>query len=163
MAGLRQSTYSRNIKNPMILPRNLHVTELVIRHFHEKSEHQGCGLTTNTLRTNGFWVIVCSKAVLSIIHKYITCRRLRSLPQKQKMANLPEDRFESLALFTYCGVDFFRPWHIKEGWKELKRYGALFTCMTSRAIHIETANILETDSFINALRCFLAIEGQLAK
>ena len=75
------------------------------------------------------------------------------------MANLPQDRLEPAPPFTFCGVDYFGPWHIKEGRKELKRYGVLFTCLASRAIHLETAKSLETDSFINALRRFLARRG----
>ena len=50
---------------------------------------------------------------------------------------------------------------LREGRKEIKRYGALFTCMASRAIHIETANTLETESFINALRRFYAERGPI--
>lgn len=50
---------------------------------------------------------------------------------------------------------------IKEGRKELKRYGCLFTCLASRAVHIETANSLETDSFIQALRRFIARRGPI--
>ncbi|XP_078350872.1 uncharacterized protein LOC144635663 [Oculina patagonica] len=75
------------------------------------------------------------------------------------MANLPEDRVESTPPFTYCGMDCFGPFTIKEGRKELKRYGLLFTCMSSRAVHIETLDDMTTDAFINALRCFTAIRG----
>ena len=34
------------------------------------------------------------------------------------------------------------------------RYGVLFTCKACRAILVETANSLITDSCINCLRCF---------
>ena len=52
---------------------------------------------------------------------------------------------------------------IKEGRKELKRYGVLFTCMASRAVHIEVADTLETDSFFNALHIFVSRRGPICK
>ena len=72
------------------------------------------------------------------------------------MADLPKERLTPAPPFTYCGVDYFGPFRIKEGRKELKRYGVLFTCLSSRAVHIEAANSPETNSFLNALRRFIA-------
>ena len=118
-------------------------------------------MTTNEIRTNGLWVLGCSSAVSSCIFRCVKCRKLRARVQEQKMADLPKDRLEPAPPFTYCGVDYFGPWYIKEGRKELKRYGALFTCMASRAVHIETANSLETDAFINALRRFISLRGPI--
>ena len=63
------------------------------------------------------------------------------------MADLPQDRLEPPPPFSYCGVDYFGPWYVKEGRKELKKYGVLFTCMASRAIHLEVACTMETDFF----------------
>ena len=53
----------------------------------------------------------------------------------------------------------FGPLIIKERRSELKRYGALFTCFSSRAVHIEVTNSLDADSFILALRRFMARRG----
>ena len=44
----------------------------------------------------------------------------------------------------------------KEGRKDLKRSGAFFICLASRAVHIECTYSIDTDSFIQALRRFIA-------
>ena len=118
-------------------------------------------MTLNEVRSNGFWVVSGSSVVASMISSCVKCQRLRGAVQEQRMSDLPEDRLESTPPFTYCAVDFFGPFVIKERRKELKRYGVLFTCMTSRAIHIEIANSLETDLFINALRRFISRRGPI--
>ena len=75
------------------------------------------------------------------------------------MADLPVERSTEAPPFTYCIVDMFGPHLIKERRSQLKRYGALFTCFSCRAIHIEVTNALETDSFILARRRFMARRG----
>ena len=87
------------------------------------------------------------------------CWKLRGTPQDQKMADLPEDRLEPAPPFTFSAVDYFGPWYIKEGRRELKRYGVLFTCLSSRAIHLEVSNTLDTDSFLNAYHRFVCPRG----
>ena len=62
---------------------------------------------------------------------------------------------------TDCAVDYFGPFVIREGRKDLKRCGVLFTCMASRAVHVEVAATLETDSFINAFRRFVSRIGPI--
>ena len=58
-------------------------------------------------------------------------------------------------------MDVFGPWYIKESRKELKRWGIIFTCVSSRAIHLEMLNRVETDSFISALRRFVNQRGKV--
>lgn len=48
---------------------------------------------------------------------------------------------------------------MKEGRRSIKCYGVIFTCLVSRAVHIETANSLDINSFINSLRRFVARRG----
>jgi hypothetical protein len=148
---IKRSNAPHDVKHPAILPRKGHVTTLIIRHCHQALSHQGRGMTLNELRSNGFWVIGGSPAVGYHIANYVSCQKLRGrgTVQEQKIANLSSDRLDPAAPFTYCAVDYFGPWYIKDGRKELKRYGVLLTCLASRAIHLEVAKTFETDSFIN--------------
>ena len=66
------------------------------------------------------------------------------LPPERLMSHKPP--------FTFVGTDCFRPIFVKYGRAEVKRYGCLFSCFTTSAVHVEILNCLDTDSFINALR-----------
>ena len=158
---LARSSLTDREKHPIILPKQGHITQLIVRFCHQEVNHQGRGMTINQIRASGFWILGCNRIVRSQISKCVICRRWRSSVQTQKMAALPEDRLEPAEPFHYCAVDLFGPFLIKEGRKELKRYGVLFTCLSSRAVHIETANSLSTDSFINCLRRMMAIRGPI--
>ncbi|XP_075888907.1 leucine-rich repeat and coiled-coil domain-containing protein 1-like [Nelusetta ayraudi] len=57
--------------------------------------------------------------------------------------------------------DFFGPFEIKRGRSIVKRYGVIFTCLNIRAVHLETAHTLNTDSCINAIRRFIARRGEV--
>ena len=61
--------------------------------------------------------------------------------------------------FYTVGFDMFGPYNIRKRQSDLKRYQVLFTCFTSRAVHNEATNGLDTDSFILALRRFIARQG----
>lgn len=156
---LSRSSYPSMIKHPVIVPKGHWITKLLIRHCHGKVVHQGRGMTVNEIRNQGYWIINCCSEVYRYIGACVTCRKLRAVVQEQKMADLPEDRVEQAPPFQFCGVDYFGPYMIREGRRDLKRYGVLFTCMASRAVHIEIACSLSTDSFINALRRFIAVRG----
>ena len=72
---------------------------------------------------------------------------------QQLMADLPKEHLIPYEPpFNYTGVDFFGPFYVKHGQGSEKVYGCLFTCFTSRVIHIEDVSSLESDTFIQALR-----------
>ena len=120
-------------------------------------------MTLNELRSQGFWVIGGSKLVAKIIDKCVLCRKFRGNPIEQQMADLPKERTEPSPPFTYIGMDSFGPITVKNRRTEIKRYGLLFTCLSSRAVHLEMLDDLTTDSFINAIRCLIAIRGTIQK
>ena len=156
---LRCSSLSFEVRCPIVIPKDSHITSLIIGHHHAATSHQRRGLTLNEIRLNGMWLMGGVKAVAAHIHRCVKCRRRRGRAAEQKMADLPEDRVEPAPPFTYCGTDCFGPFLVKEGRKTHKRYGLLFTCMSSRAVHIEMLEDMTTDAFLNALRCFIAIRG----
>ncbi|KAK0155318.1 hypothetical protein N1851_002327 [Merluccius polli] len=113
----------------------------------------------NEIRSNGYWIPGINRAVASYIHQCVTCRQHRKPTEEQKMADLPPERVEPSPPFIFCGMDCFGPFLTKQGRKESKRYGLLFTCLSSCAIHIEMLDSMSTDALINGLRCFIAIRG----
>ena len=158
---LKRSSLSEEVKHPVILPGKCDATRLIVNHFHERSCHQGRGITLNSIRCAGFWIAGGVSTVSRYIRSCVTCRKLRRCPENQRMADLPADRLEPGPPFTYCGVDFFGPSVVRNGRKEEKRYGSLFTCLVSRGVHIEVAHSLSTDSFMNAFRRFLSRRGPI--
>ena len=92
------------------------------------------------------------------------CRKMYSSPMCQKMANLPPERcLPDHPPFTNTGVDLFGPLHVKLGRSDVKRYGCVYTCFTTRAIHLEVLNSLEADSFINGFLRFISRRGRPSK
>ena len=86
-------------------------------------------------------------AVSSVINRCVVCRK--------KMTDLPEDCFESNPPFSYSAVTCFGPWRVKDRGREVKRYGVRFTCLASRAVHLEIANTMDASSFLNACQRFV--------
>ena len=144
-----------------ILPSKYHVTEVIIRQIHISEGHQGRQHVLACLRER-YWVINANASVRRVLLKCIQCRRLQGRPLSEKMADLPADRVVSdMPPFSFVGFDCFGPLFVKHGRGTAKRYGVLFTCLTIRAVHIELAHSLTTDSFINALRRFMSRRGNV--
>ncbi|GAA6084833.1 uncharacterized protein LOC113098256, partial [Tachysurus ichikawai] len=80
------------------------------------------------------------------------------------MSDLPMDRVKVDPPFTHVGLDVFGPWNIisrrtRGGSAESKRWVVIFSCLGTRAVHLEVIESMSTSSFINALRRFLAVRG----
>jgi hypothetical protein len=155
---IKEGPLTYELKHPVILPKHHLVTDLLVRHFHEQS-HQGRGITVNVIRSHGYWILGMTSVVSKLVYKCVTCRKYRRAPESQKMGNIPTERLEPGPAFSHVGADYFGPFYIRDGRKEVKRYGVLFTCLNSRAVHLETANSMEADAFINAFRRFQSVRG----
>ena len=157
---LANANLSFEAKHPAILPQKGHLTSLIIQDCHTRlAGHQGVNATLNHLMQK-FWVVNAKAAVKAVIKDCLFCTRRSARPGAQIMADLPPARLQMHeAPFAHTGVDYFGPFVIKQRRSEIKRYGCIMTCMTTRAIHLEVAPDLSTSSFVNVLRRFVARRG----
>jgi len=156
---LRRAPVTSDTKHPVILPASSHVTRLIIEDYHLQVGHSGMAGTWTALRQN-YWVIRGAATVRKVLGKCLFCKRRNAKVGKQFMADLPKERvMPDKPVFHATGIDFFGPFYVKEGRRNVKRYGCLFTCLTSRAVHIEITPSLNADAFINALRRFVCRRG----
>ena len=161
VGGRSKGNNELQLSNPVILPKASHsiISKRVIEYFHQKVEHLGRTTTANEIRSHGYWIVSLNEGVKKVIFECKRCRFLRGRLCNQKMGDLPALRTTVAAPFTFCGVDMFGTFYVKECRSQVKRYAALFTCFASQAIDIEVTIYLSADSFINALRRFMARRG----
>ena len=152
-------------KHPLLLPSQHFVTSAILLHFHEQCIHQGRMLTVAALRHAGFYIHNQKNTVGKFLRRCVICRKLRGFPESQIMADLPGDRIEKVPPFTRTGVDVFGPYLVYDG-RTTRRSSAskkvwvvLFTCLYSRAIHVDLLSALDSSTFHLALRRFSAIRG----
>lgn len=87
--GVMLQAYSLPVENkhPVILPKNNHVSDLILRHIHLSSNHSGRNHMLSTLR-HKYWIVNAPYAIRKLISKCTICRRLYSHVSEQKMGNL---------------------------------------------------------------------------
>ena len=78
---------------------------------------------------------------------------------------MPTDRVDEGLPFTYTGIDFAGPLHLNSGSPEnrSKAYCCLFTCASTRAVHLELTESLAVTTFLQAFQRFVSRRGLPAK
>ena len=61
--------------------------------------------------------------------------------------------------FSNTGVDYFGPFLVPIRRSTENRWGFLFTCLTTRAVHIEVVPSLDTNSCVMGVERFIARRG----
>lgn len=157
---LNYSDYPDDFKYPVILPSRHLVTEMIVRHYHKEEGHSGTSQVLAAIRKY-YWIVKGTSTVRRVIGKCVICRRYTTNSGQQLMAPLPACRVKpGWHSFSIVGVDYFGPILVKRGRSLEKRYGCIFTCLQTRAVHIELAYSLNTDSFVMALLRFIGRRGK---
>ncbi|KRX99145.1 hypothetical protein T4E_10779 [Trichinella pseudospiralis] len=156
---LQQSNLLYQHKHPTILPNKHNITDLIIQGEHKHQWHAGVEQTLAALRKR-FWILKGRSAVKRVLRRCVVCRKENARCLNQIMAPLPKNRLVETHAFDNVGIDFAGPLYVKEGRTISKIYICLFTCMATRAIHLEPTSDMTTQSFLAAFRRFISRRGK---
>ncbi|XP_053406667.1 uncharacterized protein LOC123558187 [Mercenaria mercenaria] len=152
---------SYDVRYPIILPRKHSITKLIVKQNHEHVNHGGTNQTLSSLSSR-FWIISAREEIRQWENICAECRRRKAKASKQIMAPLPVERLShSVRAFANTGVDYAGPFITKQGRGKvrLKRYLCVFTCLVTRAVHLEISYNMDTNSFLNTLYRFISRRG----
>lgn len=142
---------SQEAKRQILLPRRHRFTEL-IQHHHEAFGYQLENATINLVQQK-YWVPQIRTMTRSIQNKCQLFKIRLAKPRPVIMGQLPIERLTPYGRpFSYTGLDFFGPVAVSVGRHHEKRWVALFTCLTIRAVHLEIAADLSTDACLVCIR-----------
>ncbi|KAK7915538.1 hypothetical protein WMY93_011299 [Mugilogobius chulae] len=149
--------------HPVVLDPHHKVTQLIIQDTDRALCHPGSERLFAELRRK-YWILRGREAVKRHQHSCPECQRWRAMPTVPKMSDLPEARLRLLKPpFFSTGMDCFGPFTVKVGRRLEKRWGIVFKCLTTRAVHLDILSSLDHDSFLMALRRFIARRGKPAE
>ncbi|XP_031425669.1 uncharacterized protein LOC116220856 [Clupea harengus] len=133
---LHKSAMPEETKHPCILPKDSHISILLLRHIHERCGHNGRNHMLSELRKK-YWILKGNSVARKVLSKCVMCRRSRGKASEQKMADLPLERIlPDLPPFTNVGLDYFGPFEVKRGRTAIKR----FVCRRGQVKHIRSDN-----------------------
>ncbi|XP_076545260.1 uncharacterized protein LOC143305453 [Osmia lignaria lignaria] len=105
---LKHSLLQADEKYPMILPRESHLTQLLLKDAHEKTLHGGTQFMLNYFRQR-FWIVRGRQLVKTFILKCLQCWKLGASPSTQLMRDLPFKRVQQFRAFLHTSVDYAGP------------------------------------------------------
>lgn len=141
-------------KFPYLLPPRHPLTTLIVINTHSRLHHSGVSNTVMALR-QVYWIPSIRQRVRKLLRQCVTCNKLSGKPYRApNPPPLPKVRVTECPPFTVTGVDFTGALHVKNGEDERKVYICLFTCASTRAVHLEIVQDLTVESFLLAFRRF---------
>ncbi|KAL6726668.1 hypothetical protein Aduo_008614 [Ancylostoma duodenale] len=127
-------------KKPILLLPAHPLTEKIVKHYHIKLFHAGSSHLLSELR-HTYYVPQIRRTVNAVIAKCTTCRRYQGRHYSYpKTPDLPVERVRRSRPFQHVG----------------KVWVCLFTCMATRALHLELLIVNTFAQFLLAFRRFIA-------
>ena len=139
-------------KYPVLIAPESDVGKLIVLHSHRQCHHLGTDSVVNHLRSSGFYIPRARSVAQRIIRQCVICQRYRPQFKAPTTCSLPTDRVNLIVPFAKTGVDFTGHYLIDDGDGGTSKYYLLiFTCLVTRAIHLEVLNSMSTEMFLLAM------------
>ena len=110
---LKHSFLPEESKNPIILPKDHHITTIIVEFIHKSNHHCGRDHLVSLTREK-YWIVSCKSVCREVINVCLYCKRQR-VKLQQQLSDLTEAQLTVFnPPFTHKGVDF-GPITIKRG------------------------------------------------
>ncbi|GBN84874.1 hypothetical protein AVEN_159988-1 [Araneus ventricosus] len=162
---LKNANLEYDAKHRIILPNGHKIAKLIFDFYHKKYLHVGAQGLLNQVRLR-YWPLNGKGTARMIVHNCVTCYKNKPVIADQIMDNLPKERVTPISAFTNCGIDCCGPFLIK--FKNQRKgiyskiYVAIFICLSTKAIYLETVSDLSSEAFIASLKRCIARRGKMA-
>ncbi|XP_062708042.1 uncharacterized protein LOC115258210 isoform X2 [Aedes albopictus] len=148
-----------DVRFPIILPKEHIISRKLVERYHQECGHGSREMVVNEVLQR-FYIPCLRSLVDRIARDCVWCKVQKAKPAVPRMAPLPISRMAVREHpFSYVGLDYFGPVEVVVGRRREKRWIALFTCMTVRAVHLELVYSLTTQSCEMAIRRFVKRRG----
>ena len=146
-------------KHPVLLPNKHRISYLITHHLHQFGN---CGIVATAVKTKQkFWILRVHDLAKKIKFRCVFCTEMKLKAETQVMADLPRLRLTPYTPPLYntsCG--YFGPYDVKiRRNKSTKHKRVIFTCLNTRAVHLELVVDYSAMEYVQLLRRFFAIRG----
>ncbi|CAB4042936.1 PREDICTED: uncharacterized protein LOC107336482, partial [Paramuricea clavata] len=160
---IQESRLPYDKKFPILLPSDHYFTRLVVLRSHEQVMHNGDRETLTQVRSK-YWITKGRQVVKKILSKCTICRRLEGPPYGNPEAPpLPEFRLSNDFAFSKIAVDYAGRMYVKDIYSQSKDmykvYISLYTCSSSRALHLDLVPDMSSEAFVRSLERFIGRRG----
>lgn len=145
-------------KHPIILDRNHRVVTLLIREAHTSNFHAGNDWLHHHLRQK-YWIPSSRVAIKMATKNCLVCLRGQAAPGNQLMAQLPTFRVNESLPFLHVGVDYAGVLNYDTPTATRQGMLLVFTCMSTRAVHLEVTDSKGTPDFLLAWHRMMGTRG----
>jgi hypothetical protein len=158
ISRMHESNLPNQTKDATIIHSHSRLSELIAWQTHSHF-HKPIDQTIADIRDE-YYIKTVKQLAAGVVRKCVRCKRYNGLPYRYPaMTDLPARRVKEGRPFGHIGLDYFGPLYAKVNGEKQKWYGCVFTCTTTRLVHLEVAPDLSTFSFLNCLKRFVARRG----